>query len=216
MAMTEAVGIRRDGESFTAEIAKLIPALRGLAKILYRNEESAADLTQETLAKAWQARNSFAPGTNLKAWLFTIMRNQFRSEKRRAWRQMPWDEQAAARIPGPRAEQMWTLELKDTVRTMKSLSKRQRDALILSGVGGLSSEDAASVLNSRPTAVKSRVSRAREAMRSMLEGRAPLKSGRRNGDVIDELVGELEHLTTHRLMKGAQGHRADAAPHPSS
>jgi RNA polymerase sigma-70 factor (ECF subfamily) len=216
MTITEAIGTHCDSAPFTAEIAKLIPSLRSLARILYRNEESAADLTQETLAKAWQARNSFAPGTNLRAWLFTIMRNQFRSEARRAWRQMPWDEQAAERIPGPRAEQIWTLELKDTVRAMKSLSNGQRDALILAGVGGLSSEDAASVLNSRPTAVKSRVSRAREAMRSMLEGRAPLKSRRREGDVIDELVGELEHLTAHPLMKGAPGHHADAAPRISS
>ena len=201
MAITEAIGSRRDGESFTAEIAKLIPTLRGLARILYRNEESAADLTQETLAKAWAGRSSFTPGTNLKAWLFTIMRNQFRSDARRAWRQMPWDEQAAERIPTPGAEQIWMLELKDTVRALKSLSKRQRDALILVGVGGLSSEDSAAMLDCRPTAVKSRVSRAREAMRSMLEGRAPLKSRRDKGDIIAELAGELAILTAHPLSK---------------
>ena len=127
------------------------------------------------------------------------MRNQFRSEARRAWRQMPWDEQAAERIPTPGAEQIWMLELKDTVRALKSLSKRQREALILAGVGGLSSEDSAAMLDCRPTAVKSRVSRAREAMRSMLEGRAPLKSRRDKGDVIAELAGELAILTAHPL-----------------
>jgi RNA polymerase sigma-70 factor (ECF subfamily) len=201
MTMTDAIGTGRDGESFTIEMAKLIPSLRSLAKVLYRNDESAADLTQETLAKAWQARGSFAPGTNLRAWLFTIMRNQFRSEARRAWRQMPWDEQAAERIPGPRAEQIWTLELKDTARAMKSLSKRQRDALILAAVGGLSSEDAASVLGSRPTAVKSRVSRARQAMLSMLDGRAPLKPGRDKSNAIEELAGEFAVLTAHALSK---------------
>jgi RNA polymerase sigma-70 factor, ECF subfamily len=201
MAMTEAIGARRDSEPFTAEIAKLIPSLRSLARILYRNEESAADLTQETLAKAWAARNSFAPGTNLRAWLFTIMRNQFRSEARRAWRQMSWDEKAAERIPGPHDEQTWTLELKDTVRAMKSLSRRQQEAVMLAGVGGLSSEDAASVIHCRPTALKSRVSRARQAMHSMLDGKMPLKSRRDKGDVIEKLTGELAQVSAHSVFR---------------
>ena len=76
-------------ESLVTEVTKLIPSLRTLAKVLCRNEELAADLVQETLAKAWQARGSFTLGTNLKAWLSTTMRNQFRSEARRAWRQTP-------------------------------------------------------------------------------------------------------------------------------
>src|SRR5579862_6217917 len=201
MAMTEAIGNRRDGGAFMAEVAKLIPSLRSLARLLYRNDESAADLTQETLAKAWAARGSFAPGTNLRAWLFTIMRNQFRSEARRAWRQMPWDEQAAERIPAPRAEQMWALELKDTVRSMDALPKRQREAVILAGVGGLSSEDAASTLDCRPTALKSRVSRARHAMHAMLEGKMPLRSRRDEGDVIEKLTCELAQLGAQSVLK---------------
>ena len=201
MAMTDAIGNGRDGGAFMAEVAKLIPSLRSLAKMLYRNEESAADLTQETLAKAWAARGSFAPGTNLRAWLFTIMRNQFRSEARRAWRQMPWDEQAAERIPGPRAEQIWTLELKDTVRTLDALPKRQREAVILAGVGGLSSEDAASALDCRPTALKSRVSRARHAMHAMLEGKMPLRSRRDKGDAIEKLTCELAQLGAQSVLK---------------
>src|SRR5579862_348086 len=201
MAMTEAIGNRRDGGAFMAEVAKLIPSLRSLARLLYRNDESAADLTQETLAKAWAARGSFAPGTNLRAWLFTIMRNQFRSEARRAWRQMPWDEQAAERIPAPRAEQMWALELKDTVRAMKALPKRQREAVILAGVGGLSSEDAASALNCRPTALKSRVSRARHAMHSMLDGKIALGPSRENGDAIEKLSRELARLNAQSVVR---------------
>jgi|SRR5579862_984119 len=195
MALTETLGNRRDGETFMAEVAGLIPALRNLAKLLYRNEESAADLTQETLAKAWAARGSFAPGTNLRAWLFTIMRNQFRSEARRAWRQMPWDEEAAERIPGPRAEQIWALELKDTARAMEALPRRQREAVILAGVGGLSSEDAAAALNCRPTALKSRVSRARQAMHSMLDGKMPVRPRRDKGDAIEKLTRELAQLS---------------------
>jgi len=198
MALTETVRDWPDGKAFTAEIAKLLPSLRSFAKLLARNEESAADLTQETLTKAWQARANFAPGTNLKAWLFTIMRNQFRSEARRAWRQLPWDQESAERIPAPVGEQIWAMELKDTARAIGSLSRRQREALILSGVGGLSSEDAAAVIDCRPTAVKSRVSRARQAILALLDGKAPLKRKRHKGDTIVALASQLEQLTQRR------------------
>lgn len=199
MVMIEAIGSRGDGDSFTSDMASLIPSLRSMARLLYRNEESAADLAQETLTKAWAARGSFAPGTNLKAWLFTIMRNQYRSEARRAWRQLPWDEQAAERIPGPHAEQVWTMELKDAARAMNSLPKRQRDALVLAGVGGLSSEEAAAAIHCRPTALKSRVSRARYAVRAMLDGTAPLTRERNRGDAMTDLVGELERIAVRPL-----------------
>ena len=194
-----------DGNLFAADLARLIPNLRSLARLLCRNEDSAADLTQETLAKAWQARNSFVPGTNLKGWLYTIMRNQFRSEARRAWRKMPWDDQAAERITAPGLQQIWTLDLKDAVRAMNSLSKRQRDAVILAGVGGLSSEDGGAVVACRPTAIKTRVSRARQSMLAMLNGRAPLRSPRAKGNVIEQLGEELEQLTAHSLLRSAPG-----------
>jgi len=209
MIPTEVAGARRYRDPFATGIAELIPSLRSFARLLCRNEENAADLTQETLAKAWQARGSFAPGTNLKAWLCTIMRNQFRSEARRAWRQLPWDQESAERIAAPRAEQIWAIELKDTARAIATLSKRQREALILSGVGGLSSADAAAVIHSRPTAVKSRVSRARQSLQAMLDGRAPLKRKRHKGDTIAALVGQFEQLTQGRditpISSGLEG-----------
>lgn len=181
--------------SFEVEIARQIPALRSLAKLLTRHEEAAADLTQETLAKAWKARSSFAAGTSLRAWLFTIMRNQFRSDARRAWRQVAWDQETAERIPAPAGEQLWAIELDDTVRAIAALSKRQRDALILAGLGGLSSEDAGTVIDCRATAIKSRVSRARQAVRSMLEGKEPLKAKRSKRNTVETLVRQLQVLT---------------------
>ena len=84
----------------------LIPFLRAFARSLTGNQESADDLAQETLVKAWQSRATFIPGTNLKAWLFTILRNQFYSDRRRAWRQAPWDQDAAERIPGGGEDQV--------------------------------------------------------------------------------------------------------------
>src|ERR1700723_2175766 len=133
-----------DGD-FKAGLLELIPFLRAFARSLCGNPEMADDLAQETLVKAWQARDMFAPGTNLKAWLFTILRNQFYSDRRRAWRQAPWDQDAAERIPGGGEDQIHSAELSDTVRALKHLSDEQREALILVGAGGFSYEDAAGI-----------------------------------------------------------------------
>ncbi len=187
----------RDGaKSFSGQLAHHIPALRRFARRLTRNEESAADLTQETQAKAWAARNSYAPGTNLKAWLLAIMRNQFRSEMRRAWRQAPWDQEAAERIPSGVDQQTWSIELADAARAISSLSRRQREALILSGLGGFSGDDVGAIVRCGRAAAKSRVSRARHAVASMLDGTEPLKTGRNRAshDLLNDLLGELRRL----------------------
>ena len=196
MTITQIAEARSIAGSFSAEMAKHIPALRRAARLLTRNQEAAADLTQETLAKAWAARSTFSAGTNLKAWLFTIMRNQFRSEMRRAWRQMPWDQESAERISAPRDEQHWSIELKDVTRAIGTLSSRQRQAVILAGVGCLSSEQVGAIMGCRTTAVKSRVCRARHAIRSMLDGSLPLKTSRSEArqDTIEDLIGQLHLL----------------------
>jgi RNA polymerase sigma-70 factor (ECF subfamily) len=197
---------------FSAEIVDIIPALERFSRRLYRDHEAAADLVQETLARAWEARTTFAPGTNLKAWLFAIMRNRFHSELRRSWRQVPWDAEAAERIAAPHAEQLWTIELGDTVRAMDTLSVGQRDALILSAVAGLSSKNIAAILQCRPTAAKSRVHRARHAVAAMLEGRERIdrKRGGNGGYPIAELVGQL-HRLTGSPGRGAPPRAASAA-----
>ena len=79
-----------------AELARAqLPRLYALARQLVDGE--AEDLVQEALLKAWQARDSFTPGTNLKAWVFMILRNLFYSEKRRSWRRQPLDQEVAER-----------------------------------------------------------------------------------------------------------------------
>src|SRR5216684_406618 len=155
---------------FKAELLGLIPFLRAFARSLSGNQESADDLAQETLVKAWQSRATFIPGTNLKAWLFTILRNQFYSDRRRAWRQAPWDQEAAERIPGGGSDQSWAAELSDTARALRCLSDEQREALILVGAGGFSYEDAARICACAVGTVKSRVARARKALIAILEG----------------------------------------------
>jgi RNA polymerase sigma-70 factor, ECF subfamily len=182
---------------FSAELLSLIPQLRQWARRLYRDDEAAADLAQETLAKAWQARRSFARGTKLEAWLLTIMRNQFRSEFRRAWRKVAWNQDAAEQVPGARDEQIWNAELSDATRALGSLSKRQREALILTNVGGFSSEEAAAISHCRPTAVKSRASRARQSLVAMLKGDEPIRPRARPapGRAAEEIISQLDYLS---------------------
>src|SRR3984957_4408709 len=127
---------KSENPDFKTEMLGLVPFLRAFARSLTGNQEAADDLAQETLVKAWQSRSSFIAGTNLKAWLFTILRNQFYSDRRRAWRQAPWDQDAAERIPGGGEDQLHSAELSDTVRALKHLSDEQREALILVGAGG--------------------------------------------------------------------------------
>jgi len=182
---------------FKADLLDLIPFLRAFARSLCGNQETADDLAQETLVKAWQARNMFAPGTNLKAWLFTILRNQFYSDRRRAWRQAPWDQDAAERIPGSSAEQSWAAELSDTARALSQLSDEQREALILVGAGGFSYEDAAAICHCAVGTVKSRVARARKSLLSLLEGDEALPPTSQSGDASDaaeEILAQLDRL----------------------
>jgi RNA polymerase sigma-70 factor, ECF subfamily len=183
-------------EPFKDGMIELIPFLRAFARSLCGNQEMADDLAQETLVKAWQARNMFTPGTNLKAWLFTILRNQFYSDRRRAWRQAPWDQDAAERIPGSTAEQSWAAELSDTARALRSLTDEQREALILVGAGGFSYEDAAAICHCAVGTVKSRVARARKTLISLLEGEDPLPpaSDPGNGDAAHDIMAQLDRL----------------------
>jgi len=181
---------------FKSGLLELVPFLRAFARSLCGNPDIADDLAQETLVKAWQSRNTFSPGTNLKAWLFTILRNQFYSDRRRAWRQAPWDQDAAERIPGASEEQSWAAELSDTARALTTLSDEQREALILVGAGGFSYEAAAQICNCAVGTVKSRVARARKTLMGILEGSDPLPAttAAENGNATNDIMAQLDRL----------------------
>jgi len=200
---------REIADPFKSELLGLIPFLRAFARSLTGNPEAADDLAQETLVKAWQSRDTFIPGTNLKAWLFTILRNQFYSDRRRAWRQAPWDQEAAENIPGTRDDQGWAAELSDTARALRCLSDEQREALILVGAGGFSYEDAAAICNCAVGTVKSRVARARKALMDLLDGQDSLPQARRpgEGDAANEIMAELDRLVPGSPESPAHGRR---------
>jgi RNA polymerase sigma-70 factor (ECF subfamily) len=195
-----------DDAQFKKDLLDLIPFLRAFARSLCGNQETADDLAQETLVKAWQARDMFAPGTNLKAWLFTILRNQFYSDRRRAWRQAPWDQEAAERIPGSAGDQSWAAELSDTARALSCLSDEQREALILVGAGGFSYEDAARICNCAVGTVKSRVARARKSLVSILEGAdsLPPAAPSPDGDAANEIMAQLDRLAPPAAAQAAR------------
>src|ERR1700748_1242998 len=120
-ASGEAAALPDTEGEFRRDLLDRTPFLRACSRSLCGDRELADDLAQEALAKAWQSRDTFRAGSNLKAWLFTILRNQFYSDRRRAWRQTPWDDAMAERVPTPKGEQGWAVQLSDTARALRIL-----------------------------------------------------------------------------------------------
>lgn len=157
-------------EDFRAQLEPLIPQVRAFARFLCQRDRAAADdLAQEALLRAWQARNSYEPGTQLRAWIFVILRNLFYSDRRRAWRSVAYDETAAERTLQTKSVQSELLELDDVRRAMAMLPDDQREALILVTAGGLSYEEAAHICQCAVGTIKSRVNRGRRALAQVLE-----------------------------------------------
>ncbi|WP_297972445.1 sigma-70 family RNA polymerase sigma factor [uncultured Amaricoccus sp.] len=157
--------------SFRDDLVAAIPMLRGFARSLSGNRDRADDLVQETLAKAIANRDKYRQGTNLHAWLVTILRNQYYSEGRRRWREVSDAEGTyAARLTAAPAHD-GRMEMREFLGALQVLPPDQREALVLVGASGLSYEEAAGVLGTRVGTVKSRVSRARARLEALLAGR---------------------------------------------
>lgn len=150
------------------DLVAAIPNMRAFAISLCGNRDHADDLVQEALVKAWHHLDSFEQGTNLKAWLFTILRNAYFSELRKTKREVADSEgQLAARLSVP-AEQQGHLDLLDLNRALAKLPPDQREALILVGAEGFSYEDAAHISGCAVGTVKSRVNRARTRLNELM------------------------------------------------
>ena len=145
-----------------------IPSLRAFAISLTYNVDAADDLVQETIVRAWAAIERFEPGTNLNAWLFTILRNGFYSQFRKARRQVEdADGSYAARLRAP-PEQHGKCDVQDMLRALEKVPVDQREALLLIVAEGLSYEEAAQVCGVAVGTIKSRVNRARERLAKLL------------------------------------------------
>jgi len=177
--------------AFRDELVEQIPHLRAFARSLADSAEAADDLTQEALAKAWKARDSFEPGTNMKAWTFMILRNHFYSQKRRAWRNADWDEEKAERSLTETARQHDVMDLDDLAHAMTRLPEEQREALILIGAGGFSYEEAATICDCAVGTIKSRVNRARAALEELMKETAPEGRSDDSGAAADSKMQEI-------------------------
>ena len=156
--------------SFKQQLVEAIPMLRGFARSLSGNHDRADDLVQETLVKAIANRDKYKMGTNLHAWLVTILRNQYYSEGRRRWREISDAEGTHAARLAEQPVHSARLEMREFMAALQALPADQREALVLIGASGLSYEEAAEVLGTRVGTVKSRVSRARTRLAALLAG----------------------------------------------
>lgn len=151
------------------DLVAQIGSLRAFAVSLCGNRERADDLVQETLFKAWNHLDSFKEGTNLKAWLFTILRNTYFSERRKRKREVEdADGSYAARLSS-QPEQHGHMDLKDFQEALSHLPDDQREALILVGAAGFSYEEAAAISDCAVGTIKSRVNRARSRLADALQ-----------------------------------------------
>ena len=184
--------------AFKRELVALIPHLRAFARTLAGEPAGADDLAQDAMMKAWDARASFQMGTNMKAWTFMILRNQFYSEKRRSWRQTQLDQEAAERtlvaVDDPEAP----VALDELRQSLQMLPPEQREALVLVGAGGFAYEEAAAICDCAVGTVKSRVSRARRALHGILEAGGYDRDGRPAGDAMGSILAEAERLSGER------------------
>lgn len=157
---------------FKSEFLKLVPSLRAFARSLCGNMALADDLTQEALMRAWGSRDSFQPGTNMQAWLFTILRNSFYSSIRKRSREIEDPDGIHAQKLEIAPQQQNGLELKELRQGLALLPIEQREAIILVGASGYSYEEAAKICDCAIGTIKSRVSRARRTLTSHMEGEA--------------------------------------------
>jgi RNA polymerase sigma-70 factor (ECF subfamily) len=155
-------------QAFKAELIELLPSLRAFARSLAHNAAQADDLVQDTLVKALANVDRFEPGTNLRAWLFTILRNHYYSQLRKSKREIEDAEgRHAARI-AVRPEQDGSVDLEDFKVAFAQLAPDHREVLSLVGASGCSYEEAAQICGCAVGTIKSRVNRARRKLSDLL------------------------------------------------
>jgi RNA polymerase sigma factor (sigma-70 family) len=154
--------------AFRTGLLGLIPHLRAFARGLCGRPDLADDLVQETVMRAWVARDRYEPGTNMKAWTFTILRNYFLNEIRRSSRLTEMAEDGEHPSLVTAATQEDTVHLSDLQAALHQLSDDRREALLLVGAGGFSYDEAAAVCGVPAGTIKSRVARGRAQLLTIM------------------------------------------------
>lgn len=170
---------------FREEIITFLPSLRAFARALSGGDTMLADdLVQDTMLNALRAQHQFVEGTNLEAWLITILRNRFRSLRSRSHvtAEVSCDDlESLATIPAPQEQ---SLNVAAFRAAFQRLPLAQREMLILVAVRGLSYETAAEICGCEVGTAKSRVNRARAVLRAVLLEDGPVKAAGQAGNAV--------------------------------
>jgi RNA polymerase sigma-70 factor (ECF subfamily) len=156
-------------QTFKAALLAALPSLRAFAMSLTGRHDQADDLVQETVMKAWDKQDAFTLGTNINAWLFTILRNLFYSQMRKRGREVQDVDGAFSGRVGVAPSHNGRMDLADFRRALDQLPPDQREAILLIGAAGFSYEEAAAICGCAVGTVKSRVSRARSRLQVLLD-----------------------------------------------
>jgi RNA polymerase sigma-70 factor, ECF subfamily len=152
------------------QVVDLIPALRAFARTFTSASFEADDLVQETLFRALRSIEQFEPGTSLKSWLFTIMRNAFRTQYKIRTRESPGSTNCAE-LPIPTApSQEWSVLNGELRSALGALSPEHREVLVLVAGFGMSYREAADICDCAIGTIKSRLSRARDELTAQMHG----------------------------------------------
>lgn len=177
-----------------SSVVEIIPALRAFARTFCRDPNDADDLVQETLVKAIANLDKFEPGTRMKSWLFTIMRNTFYSRVKISKRETPGATDCVSDQSAVKASQEWTVRGREVRNAIERLPPAHREVLILIGMLGMSYEETAAICGCAIGTVKSRLNRARASVLGFLK------------ESSSETLFELTDASTNIDM-GASGSR---------
>jgi RNA polymerase sigma-70 factor (ECF subfamily) len=162
-------GMTSEESSFKREMLAALPSLRAFAMSLIGRHDRADDLVQDTIMKAWAKQDHFEMGTNMKAWLFTILRNELYSQMRKRGREVQDSDGYFTEALAQHPSQYGSLDLQDFKRALEMLPPDQREAIILVGASGFSYEEAAEICGCALGTIKSRVNRARQRLQDILQ-----------------------------------------------
>jgi RNA polymerase sigma-70 factor (ECF subfamily) len=204
VALAKPAGQPLSDAEFHRELTGVIRHLRAFARSLCGCRDRADDLAQETLLKAWAARDRYVAGTSFRAWTFTILRNHYFGQLRRERFTGNYDEAVAERVLQTGGSQESTVEATDVLRALATLPEAQREVLILVAIGNLGYEEIAQICGIALGTVKSRISRARAMLAAVMES-GVLPDFRHNfvmeGDVLGAFFAQLNEFMPQEQPK---------------
>ncbi len=179
-------------QEFKEALIQVIPQLRAFAYGLCGRMDAADDLVQETMLKAWKARDSFEQGTSIKAWTYVILRNVFLSDMRRERFKAEYDADSCDQILSVPPAQQEGIHLDDMRRGLMLLPEERREAVLLVGAAGMSYEEAAQICNCAVGTIKSRVSRGRADLTALLADKDTALEPRSESGSIERILEDVK------------------------